>query len=383
LLITPVHPKTSHGIQKNGHFSVIMQESIDQINQRLKAASVPVSVAQNGKYLIMRATLPCKPSDGVGAKRYKVSLGIPASKAGLKRIESESHRLGDAIARGTFRWEDWQNPRRLKVEDRTIAGLVQRFKSDYMRTNKIQESTWAETWQRTFDRLPQSEELTEALVLAIVLATEEHGRSRQQTVQRMQRLASYAGLSIDLSPYRGDYEPEPRDIPSDDLIIQWRDRIPNESWRWVYGMLAAFGIRPSEYFHFEFVDPLTVRILDAKSKKWKTTRSIPPDWAEHWNLIAAKCPDVTGRTFRDYGQRCSRQFNRYKLPFDAYDLRHAFAVRASVVNRLPVSTAASFMGHSVATHTRVYHRWLADSTNQEVYDRLILGNRSQSSEMPT
>lgn len=53
-----------------------------------------------------------------------------------------------------------------------------------------------------------------------------------------------------------------------------------------------------------------------------------------------------------------------------YDL----SVRASVVSRLPVSTAAAFMGHSVTTHTQVYHRWLNDATNQEVYDRLILGS---------
>lgn len=329
----------------------------------------------------MRATLPCKPGDGAGMKRYKVSPGIPATKAGLRRIESESHRLGDAIARGTFRWEDWQNPRRLKVEDRTIAGLVQRFKVDYLRTNKIKESTWAETWQRTFDRLPQTEELTEGLILAIVLATEEHSRIRELTVQRMQKLSNYAGIEIDLAPYRGDYEPQPRDIPADSLILEWRDRIPNQQWQWVYGMLAVFGLRPHEAFFCRFIDPLTLRVDDGKTKA-RTSRAIPPDWAEDWNLIQIDRPEVSGKAFRDYGQRCGLQFRRYGVPFEAYDLRHGFAVRASVVSRLPVSTAASLMGHSVATHTRVYHRWLSDSTNQEVYDRLILGNRSQSPEMP-
>lgn len=97
-----------------------------------------------------------------------------------------------------------------------------------MRSNKIKESTWPATWQATFNQLPQSDELTESLVLAIVLSTKEYSRIREQTCQRMQKLATYAEIEVDLAPYRGNYEPEPRELPSDDLILEWRDRIPNE-----------------------------------------------------------------------------------------------------------------------------------------------------------
>lgn len=182
-------------------------------------------------------------------------------------------------------------------------------------------------------------------------------------------------MAIDLKPQKGKYgesSTEPRDIPPDELIIQWHDQIPNPQWQWVYGMLATWGLRPHEAFFCEFIDLHTIYVNDGKTKA-RTARAIPPEWAEQWNLAEVNRPSVNGKTFRDYGQRVSRQFSRYNLPFVPYDLRHAFAIRASVIKRLPVSTAASLMGHSVAVHLKIYHRWLTDATNEQVYRSVILG----------
>ena len=180
---------------------------------------------------------------------------------------------------------------------------------------------------------------------------------------------------MDLSAYRGEYEPQPRNIPSDELIVEWRDRVPNAAWRWVYGMLAAFGLRPHEAFACEFINPLTLKVQQETKTGARITRAILPEWSQRWDLIDMKPPNITAKKGRQRGQLVSRQFgsDRYNLPFVPYDLRHAWAIRASVAKGLPVSTAAAMMGHSVTTHTRVYHRWLSDAENERVYRSLILG----------
>lgn len=354
-----------------------MQDAIAAINERLKEASIPVRVRLNGKKLVLRATLSKKPADGVGTKQYDLSLGIPASKDGLRRVEIEAQKLGGLLAMGQFSWEPYLKHQD-KPQELTVAQLVPRFKDEYMRSNQIKESTWRESWQRTFDRLPQNEPLKEANILAVVLSTDNHSRIREQTCQRLQRLADFAGLPIDLKTHKGKYgenSTEPRNIPSESLIIQWRDQIPNPQWQWVYGMLATFGLRPHEVFFSEFIDFNTICVNDGKTKA-RTARAIPPEWSEQWNLMEVRRPNVSGKTFRDYGQRVSCQFGRYKVPCVPYDLRHAFAIRASVVKRLPVSTAASLMGHSVAVHLKIYHRWLTDAQNEQVYRSVILGENS-------
>jgi hypothetical protein len=66
------------------------ESAIAQINQRLKTGSTPVRIWLNGSRLVLRATLPKKPGDGVGVKQYDLSLGIAANKDGLKRVEIEA-----------------------------------------------------------------------------------------------------------------------------------------------------------------------------------------------------------------------------------------------------------------------------------------------------
>jgi integrase len=352
-----------------------MNDEIAAINARLKQARIPVAVRLNGNYLVLRANLPKKPGDGDGKKRYDISLKIPGNKDGLRRIEAEAQKLGSLITLNRFSWDAYLKPQD-EPQEKITAELVSEFKSDYSRSHRVKESTWAETWQRTFDRLPQNEALTGESILAVVLTTEPHTRNRELTCQRLQKLADYADIPIDLKPYQGEYnerETKPRKIPADELIVQWRDRIPSErGWQWVYGLIATFGIRPHEAFFCEFVDSMTLKVIEGKTGA-RITRAIHPEWAEQWQLIDIQRPNITGRSHRDYGQRTSRQFARYEVPFVPYDLRHAFAIRGSIVKHLPVSTMASMMGHSVNVHTRIYHRWLSDATNEEVYRKIILG----------
>ena len=85
-----------------------------------------------------------------------------------------------------------------------------------------------------------------------------------------------------------------------------------------------------------------------------------PEWVDEWGLKDRRLPSVDAeKAYEDTTlgiAKVSRQFKRYGVPFNAYDLRHAAAVRMSVVFGLPVTVSARLMGHSPVEHTRTYHR---------------------------
>lgn len=354
----------------------LWRAEVEQINARLKAAGLPVRVMLRGKAaLTLQATLPLKL--GAGRKQQEISLGVRASKAGLRRIENEAHLLARRIIDGSFRWSLYLDAPVVPLKN--TGELVADFKAQYLASHQIKESTWREGWGRTLGLLPAGEPLSEAAILAVLLLTENHSRSRELASQRLTRLAEFAGVVIDLKPFQGEYGEKsltPRDLPSDALILECRERISNPHWRWVFGMMAAYGLRPHECWFCEFVDARTVHILQGKTG-FHVARPLLLDWAERWDLRQSEPPPVTGRTFRDYGQRTYRQFGRYEMPFNPYDLRHAYAIRGIVIG-LPVQVMAGMMGHSVQVHTRTYCRWLTDAVAERVYLDIINRPNGQS-----
>lgn len=357
-----------------------LENAISSLNQRLKDSGGSPRVRQKGRQLYIRATLPKRPWEGLGTKRYELALGIPATQDGLKFAETKCHELTQELMMKTFSWASWERDRVPTLDELPISALVANFKDHYMRStrNPPKETTWNNTWGATFNQLPQDAPLTEVIVLAAILSKDVNSCIRERTCQRLQSLCDYAGLKIDLKPYKGHYgqgSEEPRDIPSDDLIVEWRDRIPNAQWQWVYGMLSTFGLRPHEVFFCEFIDELTLKVVKGKTG-YRITRAIHPHWVNDWDLTNEKRPIVSGQTMRDYGQRINRQFDRYKIPFLPYDLRHAYAIRGSVVAGMDESAMAQMMGHSPHVHHNIYHRWLSDAVVQKNYEDKILKKSS-------
>ena len=351
-----------------------MEEQVKAANLRLGAACVPYRVRLNkqGRYLTIRGMLPCKPGDGLGRKQYDLSLALPATKAGLKRAEGTCHKLSDEVAEGSFLWSNWQNPRREKPDEppELVRDLIERFKVEHLKLGRCKESTWKQTWGAEFRRLPQDVPLTEAALLAVVLGTKPGRRSRQMISRHMAQLASFAGLDVDLSIYGGDYNRNslaPRKLPSDKLIEQVRLTIPNESWRWQYGICAAFGLRPHEAFFCEFEDSESLHVVVSKTYQ-HTAKALRPDWVRDWGLMDIQKPPVKAATLRGYGQRVGSQMRRYKLPFQPYDLRHAYSIRGVWLGFNPPEMAR-WMGHSEKVHQETYRRWLDKMTTDAIYER--------------
>jgi integrase len=359
-------------------------DEADNINQRLKENQIPVAISLRGGRVRLRATLPPKPgTDHQRRTRYDLNLGIPANRDGLRRAELEARELGRKLALGGFKWADYLEPSEDQADKPlkklTVREWVKRFKVQYVAEHKIADATWMNTWETIFRKLDGYREgsidrlLTKVIILEAVQSTQEGTKTRKSACEKLGRLAEFAGLKLDLTKYQGDYglsSQEPKTIPSDEAIEAEIEKITNPQWRWIYGMLATFGLRPHECWFCSFEDAETLQVSDGKTGS-RICKALHPEWVDRFGLVEGDRPDVTGRVFRDYGQRTYTQFKRYGISFGPYDLRHAYCIRSSIHYRLPDVVAASYAGHSVDVHVRVYNRWITRAQYDRVYQEVV------------
>jgi integrase len=274
----------------------------------------------------------------------------------------------------------------VRQEQKAIATWVTEFEQDYFtrraRTSKS-ETTWDIDYKRVFARLPQSQPLTPDALMTLATSTNPDTRTRKRYCIALGALARFAGLTLDLKPYAGKYSPKtasPRELPDDSTIVRCHDQISADDWRWAYGMLAAYGLRPHELFHLDNqslrAGNLMLKILDGGKTGARTVFPLYPEWIERFNLLDIRLPKCTGRTNKDLGNRVTHAFKRL-VPFPAYALRHCWAIR-SLEFGWEVAMAAQQMGHSVPIHTQTYHNWINERHQQKMFDALM-----QRSDRPT
>jgi hypothetical protein len=64
-------------------------------------------------------------------------------------------------------------------------------------------------------------------------------------------LSQFAKLDYDPSLLAEKYSPKrvsPRDLPDDRTVAEIGLSIKNSAWRWIYGMMATYGLRNHEVF---------------------------------------------------------------------------------------------------------------------------------------
>ena len=345
---------------------------LSQANGRLKRDKIRVTIIDMRGLLSLQATLPPLPSE-TERKQRKIALGLPLSLDGISRAEKRARLLGRSLREGSFDWSDWRQNQKRTAQGNTLREWIERYEANYWQRrpkNPKTLTTWRYDYRKVFDRLTLSDDLTPEALLRAVLATEPDSRTRQRTVRVLSQLARFADLDIDLRPYQGNYsihQAAPRDLPTDDEIVAIAQKISNPSWRWAYGLIAAYGLRPHEIFHARFYHAPQLDILDGKTNS-RIAYPLLPKWFDLWQLDRTDCPNCTGRNNTDLGSRVTHAFKRYDVPFAPYYLRHAWAVRA--IGRLDVSLAAQQLGHSVETHTKVYQHWIGAEIHRAAWERL-------------
>lgn len=341
-----------------------------QVNGRLKASKVGVTVEQQGGKLRLRATLPPPPgSTRRDPYQQRISLGLPANLAGLRQSEKEARLVGAQLAAREFDWARWGHA---GGESWRCGEAIQSLEDSYL-GNGGNRDTWEGDYLKALDKLPPLATLTGDVLRTLIEGTKANSRTRVRTCMAAGALAKHCGLDFDPRPYRGNYSSSkaaPRDLPTDDQILHVRNDVQNPAWRWVFGMMATYGLRNHEVFHLDMVSFPRVRVLETTKTGAREVWPCYPEWADQWSLDQVLLPPVD---LDRPNQRLGHSVTRYLsplMPFQPYDLRHAWAVRTLLFG-WPVELSARQMGHSVEVHTRTYQRWISAEQIESVYRLLV------------
>jgi integrase len=374
---------------------------LEQENLSLKSAKAKVTVRASNGSLQLRATLPIKPGDkdirGTGKKQYNLSLNIPANLDGLKTAEEEAYELGKLIARKSFEWNDkYLGNEAIKKQFKTIGELLAQFEEEYFKTHQRttkSEHTFFYYFSRT-KRFTNAQDLASPENLISSIEKIEKEWAKYNAARAISAFCQTFKIEIDLSNYSKMPDNNPRNIPSDAEKItgttKFEDYLNNRGnqvnqnvkdswqlWRWTYGMLAVFGLRPRELFINPNIDwwlsqentDLTWKVH--KDCKTGEREALPlyKQWILEFDLRNHKYLEMlaTAISKKDHTnhaemtaltQRVSWWFRKIGLNFKPYDLRHAWAIRAHILG-IPIKAAADNLGHSVEVHTETYQRWFS------------------------
>ncbi len=379
------------GISKRRFFTVLAMAKHDfsdfdlklkLINLRLKEANLPVSIARKGASLYARATLPPPPaSDKAAPYQQHLRLELKANLQALKRAEATATKIGAALLLKEFRWSDYGRGDKQPAKQ-TVAAWCKAFEVHYFESterNPTTEATFKRNYFAYLKRLPQNQALTWESLERVIKATQPNSSERARSCSALKRFGLFAGINVSFmnEKLRGTYssfKTAPRDLPSAQLIVEWWSKIPNRDWRWVYGMLATYGLRPHEVFQLDTQaleqGGVIIKVLDGTKTGYREVRPLYPEWVEQLGLRQKHLPNVTGQTNQALGKRVGGAFYRYHLPFPAYNLRHCYAVRCMEFD-INVSIAARWLGHSVLIHTRTYQAWLSQAVEQAAFERAL------------
>ncbi len=382
-----------------------IDDRLHLVNQRLKIAQLGVQLERRGQKLGIRGTFPPRPgSHRVRPHQQRVSLGLPATPTGLKAAEQQAKIIAAQLIQNTFDWAVYlpvAGGGQLHQMDlvEKVEAFRQHFITQPQRIGNPASSraTWETAYAPYLRKLVAIAQTSPNLNLAeaiykTVESTPANSRSRQICCTALGVWADFLRLELprDLKEFWGHYSPSTtrmRHLPTDEQIVEVYQQIPNPAWQFVYGVMATYGLRNHEVFFCDYIrlqerapqDPTaySIEVLETTKTGSREVWPFYPEWVKEFSLHDIRLPsintDLTATTLQRIGQKVSAQLRRYNLPFNPYDLRHAWAVR-TIHFGLSDTVAAQMMGHSVAIHTRTYHRWMTRRDQQHAVEAAL--NRS-------
>jgi hypothetical protein len=157
-------------------------DRIQQANQRLKAASIRITIEREGSKLRLRASLPPRIGEGKHTQQ-RIPLSISATDDGLKQAESEAHAVRRDLDASRFSWEKYLKTEIVVETPRLISDWINAFEADYFnRRQKNQKSltTWHGDYFQVFKRLPENKPLTSEIIRQLILTTPPDTKNRKR-----------------------------------------------------------------------------------------------------------------------------------------------------------------------------------------------------------
>ena len=362
-----------------------LDSSLATVNARLKAARLGLRIERRGAKLNLRGILPPKPdSIKLRSSLQRIPLGLDADEAGLEQAVKTAQYVAAQLIADVFDWYEYVSVvASLKKADAGLPEQIAAFEAHFFKLNENSErpasvrTTWQKAYAPYFRKLQAIAQaqytlsLSEA-IYATVQSTRANSRSRQVCCTALDALATFLSVPLPtpLKSFWGNYgnsKTGVRSLPTDQEILSAYEKIPHEGWKFVYGIMATYGLRNHEVFFSDYEmlangdEEAAIEVLETTKTGQHDVWPFHPEWVEAFNLRDITLPkintDLNTTTLQLVGQQVSKQFKRYGLPFSPYDLRHAWAVR-TVHAGLPDTVSARMMGHSVAIHNRTYQKWI-------------------------
>lgn len=365
-------------------------------NEALKLRGHGVALDVAGRRVRLRATLPPKPTDPPGSepKQHRISTGLAYPDQANEALQL-AEKLGSALERHrvgmeTFDWAPWLSLGRKKGVTAAQAsqgiavsgtGAIRQAHKWWLKQRprgRSADESWKVDYQDPLALLVGIEALNPEHLVSLVETTGAASRTRRRVSQATATVARALGWSDDLvsqlrgmgKGYSAAKSQAPRDLPRDEAIEALIDRL-STTWQWPVAVVAAYGCRPHEALLFaEIQSSGLLRVSDGKTGA-RQSLALPPKWVERWSLQNKRLPRFNPeRSHREVGALMGQALRRAKADFQAYDLRHAWAVRAIHNPQISPSLAAKSMGHSLAVHSNVYQRWFDAHEMEAVQSKL-------------
>ena len=303
-----------------------------------------------------------------------------------------------------FDWKNWTQVSKVEINkniqndflkkiDEFEKVFFKEIKSEFLSSTR--KTTWQSSYKPYIKRMisvyAKNEELDLNKIFINTLKSYEKGtRSRKQCGTSLNVFASFMKHKLPsnwnlMSQGYGLKRASFRDLPNDDFIQELWKKIPNKSWKYVFALMATYGLRNHEVF-FADLSSLKkggdniIRVLDTTKTGEHQVWPFHPKWVEifelnklgeDYSLLPKINLNLKITTLQNIGKRVTEQFKRYQLNIKPYDLRHAYAVR-TILYDLPDTVAARMMGHSVNLHTQTYHHWITKRDQQKAVNNAIL-----------
>jgi integrase len=354
--------------------------TLEACNDRLISGMCDVRLEKQGNRLYLRATLPHKELTGI-TKQYKVSLGCTCDEANLQWAEAKAWEMHYAKNQQRFDWKDWDRSVHPEKTEYSASHWIEVLRKKKINQDGIALDTWETRYFYFYKKLNPDKPITLKALLDVVRSTPENSRHRKSCCEAIARLAKEIELKIDLKPYQGTWtrtKITPRNLVSDEQIVEIHanfrtGRMEVERWKFLYCLLAVYGLRPHEalFCEIENSGDFLCHVLEGKTGPREVV-PLYPEWAERWKVWELdRLPPIEKRSHRYVGQRITKVLGRDNyLGFQPYNLRHSYAIRGMKTG-IPERAMASFMGHSVEEHRKTYQRWLKASDAKETWVRAM------------
>ncbi len=379
----------------------VIQE-INNANDKFATQGSKLRIEKRGEKLNIRGSLPTK-EDKNNFKIQRISLGIKADIYGLEEAKKKLQLINLQLELNQFDWINWiSNPNKKEIKnDFAFPNRLNQFEEFFFKERKneylssTRKTTWRSSYKPYLKRILNVYNDYDNKELGYIFkktleSYKEGSRSRKQCATSLSVLAKFLNIKLPEdwklnSKGYGLNKAGFRDLPTDELIEKLWEKIPNKSWKFVFGLMATYGLRNHEVFFCDlssltnFGDKI-IRVLPTTKTGEHQVWPFHPEWVEKFELLKlGEEPellpninrDLKITTLQNIGKKTTDQFKRYSLQIKPYDLRHAWAVR-TIFYDLPDTVAARMMGHSVSLHTQTYHHWITKRDQQKAVNNALL-----------